>query len=160
MGQRCGLWTIKDLVIGSDELQLCQNVEDILSSEALLPLKCLFQNFSANGQHFCFELCQAGRAAKGYAHTAHSGQSIGSHVGSQMETNSWMPWSLDSSFFLESSLSTGVFDEGHLGKNMCSAKLPQCTLLVPGELLRCNRDERWEMNWDGGLHTHDPTCFH
>lgn len=64
------------LVTGNDELHLCQNVKDIETSEALLPLECLLQNFSANGQHFCFELCQAECFAKGYAHTAHSGQSI------------------------------------------------------------------------------------
>lgn len=52
----------------------------------------------ANGQHFCFDPCQAGCFAKGYAHAAHSGQNIKSHVGSQMETNSWMPWSLNSYF--------------------------------------------------------------
>lgn len=76
--------TLKVLVIGNDELHLSQNVEDNLNSEMQLPLKCLSQNFSANGQHF-FELCQGGCFAKGYTH---SGQSIRSHVGSQMETNS------------------------------------------------------------------------
>lgn len=110
------IFTLKDLAIGNDELHICQNVEDILSSEVLLPLKCLFQNFSANGQHFCFELCQVGSFAKGYDHNAHSGQSIRNHVGNQMETNSWMLWSRDSCFLFESSLPTIVFNEGHIGK--------------------------------------------